>query len=225
MSMNTRIAKIITVSVMAAVLFVMTHGTTHAVKNTPAPGYRPCPGQSGLDQAFVDALKESSITVYPSVFRSNLFPSSSEQVPQKALADCFTNIPTKRVEVSDTSINLMDANSNGPGQKGVFDTGLTQLAEQIKAIQPTTDYICVAEYLHTATRSGGQAIGGIQCYILNAQGENVFSFLLNSHHDLFNQAELRASTPDIDEKIALLDRASSITCQALLSQIKGLSKD
>lgn len=223
--MKKRLAKMTTMSVMVSILFVMTHGTTHARQTTRSPGFRPSPSQVGLDQAFVNVLKESSITVYPSVFRSNMFPNSFEPGPQRSLADCFRRITTKRVEVSDAPINLMDANSNGPGQKGVFDTGLAQTSEYVNANHPTTDYICVAEYLHTATRAGGQAIGGIQCYILNAQGENVFSFLLNSHHALFNEAKLRASTPEIDGKDALLDRAGSVTCQALMGQIEGLTRD
>jgi len=188
------------------------------------PGFRPKLANVGLDKAFVANLRTSSITVYPVVFRSNLFTDAYEKDSQKGVGLFFKDIGFDRVELAANPIELNKLKTAGPGQKSVFDAGLVHISKQIKAGPPDSDYICVIEYLHTATQSGGQSIGGIQCYILDANGRNVLSFLLNSHHALFTEAVLRSLSADEDARTAVLERANGATRLALFRQIKSIAE-
>lgn len=200
-------------------LLAAEHGTV------ALPGYRPAPAEGGLDTAFVANVQASSITVYPTVFRSNLFSSGDDKESQSGFARFFQDIGFKRVESATDSIDLAGSEAASPGQKGVFDASLSRFSKHLETRRADTDYVCVVEYLHTATRSGGQAIGGIQCYILNAKGQNVFSFLLNSHHSLFQNAVLRSRSADEEARKAVVKRADSTTMLALVQQMKSVSPD
>ena len=73
----------------------------------------------------------------------------------------------------------------------LFKKSMSLFADYLKVHPVNTEYALVVECLVSPRRivsprrSGGEAIGGIQCYVLDSNGSNAFSFLLNSHHELF----------------------------------------
>jgi hypothetical protein len=61
------------------------------------------------------------------------------------------------------------------------------------------------------------AVWGIHCYILDREGANAFSFLLNSHHKMFVDAALK--TQDGQEK--LVAEAVRTALNALKRQVES----
>jgi hypothetical protein len=73
-------------------------------------------------------------------------------------------------------------------------------------------------------RGDRQMVFGVHCIILNAKGENAFSFLLNSHHQIFTDAEMVADDRTEKSRNELIRKATEIGLEALVQQIKFTSK-
>jgi hypothetical protein len=104
----------------------------------------------------------------------------------------------------------------GEGQWGIFQNDLKTIAEQLKGFDSDADYSLVMEVLFPPNRP---AVFGIHCYVYDRQGENAFSFLLNSHHKLFVDADMTAEDSSEASRAAMMEKATKVGVTALMQQI------
>ncbi|SNR53460.1 Carbohydrate binding domain-containing protein [Lutibacter agarilyticus] len=159
-------------------------------KNISNPGFRP---KSDFDQAFINSYKESAFIIYPTITRSIDTITWSTLLSKKFAENL------KR----DVNLNiLLNENLFNPGklmgesQFEFFNNDMVRLGNEIKMKKEKTDYCIIPEILFEPEREGTLFVFGIHIFILNNEGENVFSFLLNSHHELFVEAKLYAYNPN-----------------------------
>jgi hypothetical protein len=67
---------------------------------------------------------------------------------------------------------------------------------------------------------GDQSVFGIELYIMDPQGRSAFSFLLNSHHELFAGAKLVARNSSEEARETMIENATRIGLVALKAQIE-----
>ncbi len=160
------------------------------------PAYRP---KSYFSNGFINSFKQSKFIIYPTITRTidtiTWSKLLSEEFAQNLKRDENLNI-------------ILDENSLNPGelmgknQHEFFTYDMVRLGNEIKMKRENTDYFIIPEIIFEPERNGTYFVFGIHIFILNNEGENVFSFLLNSHHELFNEAKLYAYSPnenDLDE--------------------------
>ena len=70
---------------------------------------------------------------------------------------------------------------------------------------------------------GGQEIFAIESYILDKDGNNAFSFLLNSHHEMFASARLRAKDSTEAARTKMFSDATRLVVTALQRQLELVS--
>jgi hypothetical protein len=99
----------------------------------------------------------------------------------------------------------------------LFQQGLSAVAEYAQGRDAGADYTLVMEILVP----GGDVVFGVEVYIVDAQGRNAFSFLLNSHHQMFAEAELSASGSSEAARQKLIGKATQLGLLALQEQIQG----
>lgn len=66
---------------------------------------------------------------------------------------------------------------------------------------------------------GGQAVFGIEVYLMDPQGKSAFSFLLNSHHQMCAEAKLFARSSSEAARTNIIEEATRIGLLALTVQI------
>ena len=159
-------------------------------KNIGQPGFRP---ESDLDQAFLDSYKTSKFIIYPTITRvidtTTWSKSLSKEFAQNLKKDEDLNI-----SLNETILNPGDL--KGKSQFEFFQNDMVTLGNEIKMRREKMDYCIIPEIIFEPERHGTHFVFGIHVFILNNKGENVFSFLLNSHHQLFNEAKLYAYNPN-----------------------------
>ena len=93
------------------------------------------------------------------------------------------------------------------------------IGEQLEEYDEDVDYIVVIEVLFSPSGQGDAKVFGIHVYVLDSGGENAFSFLLNSHHESFSEAKLRASKNTAKSREQLAIKSTKIAMKALKQQI------
>jgi hypothetical protein len=176
---------------------------------TPAPGYRL---ESEYSDAFVDSVGASQMVVYPTIVRIKTpdgIVTSHNRESQKAILDHLS----KKGIVDSNGLDL--SRSEGQAQYDFFLSSMKLMAEQIK--QP---YHLAEEVIIIQRSDNHLAVFGIHIYILDQAGHNAFSFLLNSHHQLFVDAKLY-SDDNLKESVdKLVAQSTRVALQALELQIK-----
>ncbi|MCE2611569.1 carbohydrate binding domain-containing protein [Flavobacteriaceae bacterium D16] len=177
-------------------------------KKINIPAFRPDPAP---EKAFINSYKESTITVYPTIVRKIDTTTWS-----KVLSEVFVQ-NLKR----DENLNLrLSENTLDPGeimgksQFQFFMYDMVRLGNEIKMKKKNTDYCVIPVILLEPERQGTLFVFGIHIFILDNEGENVFSFLLNSHHELFNEAKLYAYNPNEKNMEALKQRCLEVAARA-----------
>ena len=183
-------------------------------EKSPYPGFRP-DSESGA--AFVAGIKTAVMRVYPTIIRTptnTYFSIESQQQIVKFINDSkFTTVTT-------------DSSKVDPGElKGAaqFEWFMNDMAVIGKAIQSRAiddDYILVMEVLFPPARGNRQSVFGIHLIILNAEGENAFSFLLNSHHQMFVDADMIVDDLSEKSRAELIRKATEVGLQALVLQMR-----
>jgi hypothetical protein len=97
---------------------------------------------------------------------------------------------------------------------------MVRLGNELKMKKGNIDYCIIPEILFEPIRQGTLFVFGIHIFILDKQGENVFSFLLNSHHELFIEAKLYAYNPSEKEAEALKQRCLEVGARAFNLMVK-----
>ncbi len=199
-----------TVAVCVATLLL--HGCAGGTQQQSiAPAYRP---DSQYAPAFLEAAETATIAVYPSIVRSpetTAFSVASQQQIVSLLNE------TELTSAVAADGNIDPAELKGESQWDMFRNDMWVIATKLRERPTEKQYNLVMEILFPP---GGRAVFGIHCYIFDQQGNNAFSFLLNSHHKLFVDAGLVASDASDASQSMLIDKATKVGVAALIQQIR-----
>ena len=177
-------------------------------KNIGIPGFRP---ESYFSQAFINSYKQSKLIIYPTITRT-IDTITWSKFLSKEFAQNL-----KRDENLNTSLNenlLNPGELMGKNQFEFFTYDMVRLGNEIKRKREKIDYFIIPEILFEPERNGTLFVFGIHIFILNNQGENAFSFLLNSHHELFIEAKLYAYNTNENDLEALKKRSLEVAARA-----------
>jgi hypothetical protein len=182
-----------------------------AQQTTPEPGFRP-PGHEV--QAFLDHVGDMSIDVLPTMIR-RIDRTAHSFASQRQIVDFLNEnrIATATARRDRIDLGALERSS----QWVIFQQGLTAVAETVANRAAGADYTLVMEILVP----GDEAVFGIEVYIVDAQGRNAFSFLLNSHHRMFAEARLTASGSSEAARQQMITNATRLGLLALQAQIQG----
>lgn len=190
-------------------------------KQVNAPGFRP---ETKAATKFLEHLDSSRIVVLPTVIRTKTTTTHSK-ASQGAVVDFLKEHKLGIPEAGKGGFDMGEL--NGKSQFEWFQNDQKRLGEFVRQ-QSGADYYLTLEYLIPKTPSGEAAVFGVHIYVLDADGKNAFSFLLNSHHKVLGDAGLKsadASEPGLE---SLVLKGDNVALDALLEQIKqarqGLSK-
>lgn len=180
----------------------------------PAPGYRP---KSDHAVAFLSSVGTCRMAVFPTIVRTT-DGLSYNKASQQAILTHLKNKDIAEPKTCTTKLDLSQA--KGPAQWGLFQSSMKIMAERIKQSSTEADYHMAVDLLVGPRPNGGLAVGGIHVYILDQAGNNAFSFLLNSHHQLLVSAKLKADDASEQAKAKLIANSTRVALQALEQQIQ-----
>ena len=185
-----------------------------SAEKTSSPGYRP--GTEYAD-AFLNSVGTSHMIVHPTVVRIKTPDDMivnrdkvSQGVIQKYLIEHKISDPNGFT----TEIDLSRAQEQG--QFGLFQNRVELIGKQIGQT-----YHVAAETIIIQTPDNGLTVFGIHLYIFDQAGNNAFSFLLNSHHKLFDDAKLHADNNSKEAIGKLVADSTQVALQALDQQIQN----
>ncbi len=177
---------------------------------TSDPGFRP---ESEHAAAFLDALGNTSIAVLPSIVRrtdrtAHSFASQEQIVAylnDSGLASAVTK--PRRVDLGPL---------RRPSQWELFQYGEEKITETLGGYDTGTDYTLLMEFLVPEE----SAVFGIEVYLMDRQGRSAFSFLLNSHHEMFSRARIFARNSTEGARGEMIENATGVGLDALRLQIE-----
>jgi len=153
---------------------------------------------AGANVQLKQELSNASVMVYPTFvrkFSGSIYDSNSARDIAATLKDIgFESVRVSNYEIPITGETYMI-------QWKLFNQSKDLFVSYLKANPVDTDYVVLAEYLITPLRSGGQAAGGIHCFVLDKKGRVGLEILLNSHHKIF--AEAKAKTTEDCTKVLI----------------------
>ena len=183
-------------------------------KHINMPGFRP---ESELDQEFINSYKESKFIVYPTITRS-IDTTTWSKLVSKEFAENLKRHENLNIRLNENSLDPGELMGNS--QFDFFNNDMVRLGNEIKLKKENVDYHIIPEIVFEPKRQGTLFVFGIHIFILNNEGENVFSFLLNSHHELFVGAKLYAYEPNEKELEALQRRSLEVGAWAFKLMVK-----
>ncbi|MDH3806909.1 MAG: hypothetical protein OEU90_15760, partial [Gammaproteobacteria bacterium] len=197
-----------------AILFTMSGiALIYIHASAMADGYRP---DSDLATGFVNEVRTAEIVVFPTIIRdpyiSRFSTASRDLVIQFLEKNSLGN-----ARAADMQFYL--GKPQRQSQFKTFDDSIRTIGEQLGSSQLAADYVMVMEVLLPPSRKGVTEVFGIHVYVLKQDGQNVFSFLLNSHHESFSKAKLRTGKMTAKGKEKLAIKSTKIAMQALDEQI------
>ena len=215
-------------AVVLAILVGVISGTTYSRGSATvisAPGYRPS-SEGNSEKLFRERLGNIEITVFPTVVRSFGW-TKYDELSRESIRTFLEKNNIAKTHYSDQKIDLSE--STAKVQWDLFQKSMSLFVNHLKANPIETEYALMVEFLVTPRRAGGEAIGGIQCYVLDSGGRNVFSFLLNSHHKLFTSGRLKINDVTDENRSELIRKGTKVVIEALRRQLdlkdKKESKD
>jgi len=184
----------------------MAHETEEKV---PDPGFRP---PSEYAPAFLDALDTATIAVFPSIVRrsdrtAHSFASQAQIVAflnESGIASAMTK--ARRIDLGPL---------RRPSQWEMFQYGAESIAAKLEGYETGADYTLVMEFILPEPHR----VFGIEVYVLDRQGRNAFSFLLNSHHQMFVDAKLIAGSSSEEARARMIEDAALVGMTAFELQI------
>jgi hypothetical protein len=198
-------------------------GADETEKKLGSPGFRPA---SDRADAFVKAVGSARITVFPTLVRKvggaaggvTSYDRASQQEVVRLLKE-------NRLGSGDTLDREIDPGDLGKlkvqSQWGLFEMGMDRLGKEVAQAKIQSDYALAVEAVITATPSKGLAVFGIHCYVLDREGANAFSFVLNSHHEVFVDAALTTEDASPKGQGELVAKAVRTALKALSQQVKA----
>lgn len=189
----------------------------HSDEVVDAPGYRPGSEVAG---EFVKSLKSTRIAVLPGIIRTREKTIYTEAT-QKAAVEFLKLHHLGKPELRKLEMDVGPL--DGKSQFDWFKSDRGRVGKIIQA-QSGADYFLALEFLIPKNPSGEISIFGIHVFVLNAKGEDAFSFLLNSHHKVFNEPELKSEDSSAEGRTALVSKGTPVALEALLEQIGRAGK-
>ena len=178
-------------------------------QKTPAPGYRP---DSEYAEAFVNSAKTAQLVVYPTVVRIKTPDSvvtSHSSSSQKAIRNHL--IKSQLIDPNGLDLTQIE----GRSQFDFFQSSMKMMADQTRRA-----YHLAAEVIVIQQPNNHLGVWGIHMYILDQAGNNAFSFLLNSHHQLLVDAKLFSEDHSEAAVDRLVARSTQVILKALDQQIE-----
>ncbi len=175
----------------------------------PNPGYRP---NSEHMTGFLDAIDTATVAVLPTIVqrqdRSVHWFASQQQLIAELNEHNIGSAHSKRLRLDRGPVAARS-------QWQIFEATLEAVAEVVRGKEIDADYIILLEILVPT----GQSVFGIEVYIVDREGRNAFSFLLNSHHQVFADANLVAADTTEAARTAMIEAATQLAATALVAQI------
>lgn len=215
--MKTGTTIIITLLAAMATLPLQAHESD---KKAGGPGFRPPTQQSVV---FAQQVGSAKIAVFPSIVRTVKpeegkvtveYSSASRDIAIKLMEE--HGLGTAHAETTEFD---MSEEAENRGQFALFNHSIEMIGKQLDAYEGDADYILVPDIIRVK-----DFVWGIQCYILDREGENVFSFLLNSHHQALVDAGLKLED-ESEESIARIVAESTKLAMTALHDNVELEKD
>jgi len=182
-----------------------------------APGFRP---ESKDAKAFLKALKTCRLEVLPVMVRSQEGTTTSAAAQESVVAFL------KEKHWGNPTASALEVDMGAPegkAQFGLFESDMKKIGQRVKG-QKDADYFLAIVQLATPIPSGEVALGGIHVYVLNAKGQNAYSFLLNSHHKMFVEAGLKTAVTGTEGSQVLAMPGTKVALDALERQIREKAK-
>ncbi|MBT8087726.1 MAG: hypothetical protein KJO46_06795 [Gammaproteobacteria bacterium] len=104
----------------------------------------------------------------------------------------------------------------------MFQNSMRGIGEHIAEDAVQADYVLVIEVVFPPVMSGLTQVFGIHVYVLDKDGNNAFSFLMNSHHKAFADAELTSWKDTAESKEKLAIKSTGIAMDALAQLVAEL---
>jgi hypothetical protein len=193
---------------LATALFAPAAADEHG-KTIADPGFRPDSEHSRL---FLDSIGDTSFIVLPTMIH-RIERTAHSFDSQKAIVD-FLN-ENQLGQATSSSLRIDQGILERRSQWDLFNRGIGAVSAAMGSREPMADYTMVMEILVP----GDQAVFGIHVYILDREGRNAFSFLLNSHHEIFRKAELVAADSSEEARARMIAGATRTGLRALQAQI------
>lgn len=201
-----------TVCLVVFSLSVLAHETE--IKSAD-PGFRP---PSPYAPAFIESLDTATIAVYPTIVR-RANRTAHSFASQNQIISSLKNENIAATVAGHRRIDLERLQRSS--QWELFENDMMRIAGALQKQGPDAQYRLVMAFVLPIN---DQQIWAVHCYVLDSNGENAFSFLLNSHHQLFVDANLTADGTSEAARAKLMDRATLLGINALKRQIESARK-
>ena len=184
--------------------------------NLAADAFRP---ETDLEDGFLETVEEARIVVFPTTMRDPYLTRYSTESAQRIVDFLNANgIGTARLWES----RLALGKPAGGSQRAMFDAAIDEIAAKSDSLELEADYIVMLDILFPPGQGDRLQVFGIHMYMLTADGQSAFSFLLNSHHSSFSSARLKSSGGTAAEKEALAIKSTGIALKELRREIADL---
>ena len=203
----SRLMRLLVLSCLSASF--LTAAAHEADQTTPHPGFRP---PSEHSEAFLESLDAATIAVLPTIVRRE--KRSAHSFTSQTRISTFLNeegIGTARTKQRRVKMLPLQPVS----QWDLFQYGLNTIASALEGYDTGADYTLVMEMILPVDN----VVWGIEIYVLDREGRNAFSFLLNEHHQMFVDAQLRARNSTEAARAQMIDDATVVGLMALEKQI------
>lgn len=177
---------------------------------TTDPGFRP---NSEYAPAFIKALPTATVDVYPTIVR-RLERTALSFASQDRMVTLLKDELMVMAVAKSTRFDL--GKMERMTQWDLFQNDMKAIAGKLESIRSDADYSLVLEIV---MGPGNQRVFRIHYYVLDQQGQNAFSFLLNSHHQIFVDAQLFTENSSEAAREQLIQRATQAGIVALQAQI------
>ena len=198
---------VLALGVLVCPVSVLADEPTQAISE---PGFRP---QSEYAAGFLDTAGTAKIVVLPTLVR-RVERTGHSFASQQQIVEFLNESGTATATTKSRRIDFGPLRR--PSQWAIFDHGTQAIAEKLDGYETGADYTFVMEILVP----GDQAVFGIEVYIMDRQGRNAFSFLLNAHHELFADAKLVAKNSSEVSRDNMIENATRIGLAALTAQLE-----
>ena len=203
-------------SYQAAIVFLafvvaipaLAHETQEKVED---PGFRP---ESGQASAFIESFDSATIAVYPSIIRKVDRTAYSYTSRERIIASLNESGTTNAI-AANSRIDM--GVLHGGSQWEWFQNGIEAVSREVQKKARDVDYSMAMEILFPP---GNQYVFGVHIYILDRNGENAFSFLLNSHHRSFVDANMVVENSSEAAHTRVIEKATQLGLAALRAQIE-----
>jgi hypothetical protein len=153
------------------------------------------------------------VAVLPTVVRG--IDRSTHSVPsQRLIVELLAEHGLATATAADRPVDFAVAPHQS--QWELFQGSLRTLATTLEKSQSDWNYVLVMEVV---LPPGDQAVFGIETYIVDRKGRNVFSFLLNAHHEVFAAADLVVADGTEQALEAMILDATRVGVLALNAQV------